>query len=271
MTDYIKAIFINRPNRFIANVEIDGEEAIAHVPNTGRCNELLVKGAIVYLLPSDDVKRKTKYSLHFVENEGALVSIYSQQANKIVYEAILNGKIPELRGYSKVEREKTIGNSRIDIYLSKKICDSEDSYLESNNSFKNSNSLAIEHDFNSSNINLNEDDFEEALQDCFLEVKGVTLIKDGIAQFPDAPTTRGKKHLEELIKLKKEGHRAAVFFLIQHPNGNSFRPNWENDPDFSKTLKEAHSEGVEILAYKCRNSLNSVEIEGKALNFSLNE
>ncbi|MCL2687053.1 MAG: DNA/RNA nuclease SfsA [Methanobrevibacter sp.] len=120
MNKYIKATFKSRPNRFIAEVEIDGEIAIAHVPNTGRCKELLVEGTTVYLMPSDNPKRKTKFSLHFVENKGALVSIYSGQANKIVYESILNGKIEELNGYNLIEREKTVGNSRIDIYLAKK-------------------------------------------------------------------------------------------------------------------------------------------------------
>ncbi|MGL6298023.1 MAG: DNA/RNA nuclease SfsA, partial [Methanobacteriaceae archaeon] len=107
--------------------------------------------------------------------------------------------------------------------------------------------------------------------DCFVEVKGVTLIKDGIAQFPDAPTERGRRHLEELIELKKEGHRACVFFLIQHPNGNSFKPNWENDPEFAKTLVKAHREGVEILVYKCKNSLDKIEIEEKEIDFDLSK
>ena len=79
---------------------------------------------------------------------------------------------------------------------------------------------------------------------CYIEVKGVILIIDGEARFPDAPTERGTKHLKELIKLKNNGNRAVVFFLIQHPAGNSFRPNWENDPDFSKTLVEAADNGL---------------------------
>ena len=229
MSKYIKAIFRKRPNRFIAEVEINGKIAIAHVPNTGRCKELLVDGAIVYLLPNDNPKRKTKYSLHFVENNDKLVSIYSQLANKIVYEAIVNGKIKELNSYSEIKQEKTVGKSRIDIYLA-------------NNKGEN---------------------------DCFVEVKGVTLVKCQVAMFPDAPTERGRKHLNELIELRKNGHRAVVFFLIQHPNGNSFRPNWENDPEFAKTLAIAHKEGVEILVYKCENSLEKIEILGRAIEYDL--
>ena len=231
MSEYIKAIFRKRPNRFIAEVEIDGKIAIAHVPNTGRCKELLVDGAIVYLALSNNPKRKTKFSLHFVENNNALVSIHSQEANKIVYEAILNGKIKEVdcNSYTQIKQEKTIGKSRIDIYLA------------------------------------NDED------DCFIEVKGVTLVKDSVAMFPDAPTERGRKHLNELIELRKNGHRAIVFFLIQHPNGNSFRPNWETDPEFAKTLAIAETEGVEILVYKCENKLDKIELVGEAIEYDLKE
>ena len=218
MTDLVKAIFRNRANRFIAEVEIDGEIVRAHLPNTGRCKELLIDGVTVYLKPSDNPNRKTKYSLHLIENNGALVAMYSQQASKIVIDAILNGKVK---------------NSRIDIYLA----------------------------------NLDEDD--NPIDETYVEVKSVTLIKDGIAQFPDAPTERGRKHLEELISLKKEGIRSVVFFLIEHPNGNSFRPNWENDPEFSQTLNKAYDEGVEILVYKTENTLEKIELIGNSLKFNL--
>lgn len=225
----VKATFKNRPNRFIAEVEIDGKEEIAHVPNTGRCRELLIPGVTVYLEPSDNPKRKTRFSLHFVENRNELVSLYSQEANSIVFEAIKSGKIKELSGYLIHEREKTIGNSRIDIHLA-------------NNK-----------------------------EECFVEVKGVTLIKDDVAQFPDAPTERGAKHLKELINIKKSGNRAVVFFLIQHPAGNAFRPNWEGDSNFSRTLAEAYEKGVEILVYKCNNTLEGIEFVPKSLKFNLSK
>ena len=227
--DYVKGFFKARPNRFIAEVEVDGKIEIAHVPNTGRCRELLVEDAVVWLKPSDNPKRKTKFSLHFVENKNVLVSLYSQQANSIVYDAIIDGKINELSGYSIHQREKSVDNSRIDIYLA----------------------------------NENED--------CYVEVKGVTLIVDGEARFPDAPTERGAKHLKELIKLKKEGNRCCVFFLIQHPAGRFFRPNWENDPKFSQTLNEAYDEGVEIIVYGCDNRLDGIELICESLDFDLAE
>ena len=227
--DYVKGIFKNRPNRFIAEVEVDGSLEIAHVPNTGRCKELLVEDAVVWLKPSDNPNRKTKFSLHFVENKGVLVSLYSQQANSIVYDAITNGKIKELAGYNHHQREKTVDNSRIDIYLA------------------------------------NEK------EECYVEVKGVTLIVDGEARFPDAPTERGAKHLKELIKLKNDGNRCAVFFLIQHPIGKFFRPNWENDPVFSQTLNDAYDAGVEILVYRCDNQLSGIELIPESLDFDLGE
>ncbi len=234
---YVKGIFKARPNRFIAEVEVEGELEIAHVPNTGRCKELLIEGAVVWLEPSDNPNRKTKYSLHFVENKGVLVSLYSQQANSIVYDAIVNGKIKELSGYSHHQREKTVDNSRIDIYLANK-----------------------EEDCCGMNF---------LVEPCFVEVKGVTLIVDDEARFPDAPTERGSKHLKELIKLKKQGNRCCVFFLIQHPAGKFFRPNWENDPVFSQTLNEAYEEGVEILVYRCDNQLDGIELIPEPLDFDL--
>ena len=230
--DYIKGIFKNRPNRFIAEVEVDGSLEIAHVPNTGRCRELLVENVVVWLKPSDNPNRKTRFSLHFVENRGALVSLFSQQANSIVYDAIIDGKIKELAGYDFHQREKTVDNSRIDIYLA----------------------------------NYDGDFLTDS---CYVEVKGVTLVADGEARFPDAPTERGAKHLKELIKLKKEGKRCVVFFLIQHPIGMFFRPNWENDPVFSQTLNDAYEEGVEILVYRCDNQLSGIELIPEPIDFDL--
>ena len=227
--DYVKGTFLKRPNRFIAEVNVDGNVEIAHVPNTGRCKELLIEGATVWLKPSDNPNRKTKFSLHFVENKNVLVSLFSQEANTIVYDAIIDGKIKELAGYSYHKREKTVDNSRIDIYLA------------------------------------NDD------ESCYIEVKGVTLIIDGEARFPDAPTQRGTKHLKELIKLKKEGNRCVVFFLIQHPAGNFFRPNWDNDTEFSKTLNDAYAEGVEILVYKCDNQLEKIDLIPESLDFDLGQ
>ena len=226
---YVKGIFKNRPNRFIAEVEVNGEMEKAHVPNTGRCRELLVPDCEVYLLPSDNPNRKTRFTLHFVMNRGCLVSLYSQEANSIVFDAIQNDKIKELQGYSIQQREKTIDDSRIDIYLA----------------------------------NENEE--------CYVEVKGVSLVVDRQARFPDAPTERGTKHLKELMKLKREGKRAVAFFLIQHPLATSFAPNWENDPKFSQTLADAEKAGVEILVYKTENTLDGIDFIPEKISYDLSK
>ena len=108
-------------------------------------------------------------------------------------------------------------------------------------------------------------------EECFVEVKGVTLVVGIEARFPDAPTERGTKHLKELIKLNNEGYRTVVFFLIQHPLGESFAPNWDNDPVFSQTLNEAYENGVEILVYKCDNRLDGIDLVPEAIDFKLNQ
>ena len=164
MSCYVKAIFLNRPNRFIAEVLINDKEVIAHVPNTGRCRELLVPNTIVYLTKSNNPNRKIKYSLVIVENRGKLVYIDSQLPNGIVHEGLKAKAIPELSNYDNIKREATVKDSRIDFYLSK----------------------------------AGED------KGCYIEVKGVTLVDDNNrALFPDAPTERGSKHIESLIELKK--------------------------------------------------------------------
>ena len=159
-----RPFFFKRPNRFIAEVLIEGKEVIAHVPNTGRCRELLIPNTTVYLQKSNNPNRKTKYSLVLVENRGKLVSIDSQLPNGIVHEGLKAKAIPELANYDIIKREATVKNSRIDFYLSNEGVD----------------------------------------KGCYIEVKGVTLVDDNHQTlFPDAPTERGSKHIESLIKLKK--------------------------------------------------------------------
>ncbi|MEE0946128.1 MAG: DNA/RNA nuclease SfsA [Acutalibacteraceae bacterium] len=208
----IKATFVNRPNRFIAKVIVDGKEETAHVKNTGRCKELLIKGCNVYLNESDNPLRKTKYDLIAVEkikDNGSclLINIDSQIPNSVAEEFIKNGNL-----FSKnavIKREVTYNNSRFDIFV--------------------------------------EDEKEKA----FVEVKGVTLENDGIAMFPDAPTVRGVKHVTELIDAKRNGYRAIILFVVQMKGVNSFKPNVITHPQFAEILKEAKNTGVEIYAVDC--------------------
>lgn len=167
-----QGVFIKRLNRFVAIVEIDGKEETVHVKNTGRCKELLVKGAIVYLEYVDKESRKTKYSLISVIKNNQYFNIDSQVPNYVIEEALTNNRIKELENLDYMKREQTYHNSRFDIY------------------------------------------FERGNRKGFIEVKGVTLEENKVGMFPDAPTKRGTKHLNELIRAKEEGYEAYIIFLV---------------------------------------------------------
>lgn len=207
----IKSEFIARPNRFQAYVNINGVETMVHVPNTGRCKEILIPGCTVILRQEDNPNRKTKYDLIAAYKNGVLINIDSQIPNKVVEEALKEKRIKSLDKYGRVEREKTFGNSRFDFKLT-----------------------------------------DELESECYVEVKGVTLEDDGKAMFPDAPTARGKKHLLELVEVKKSGKDAAIIFLIQIENVKYFTPNDIMDEDFSEALRFAEKNGVCVMAYNCK-------------------
>ena len=208
--DVVSAVFLERPNRFIARVSLSGKEEVVHVKNTGRCRELLVPGCRVYLASSDNPVRKTKYDLIAVEKmrDGRpplLINMDAQAPNAAVGEYLRGSRWvskPDL-----VKGEVRYGASRFDFYL------------------------------------------EKGRRRVFLEVKGVTLEDNGIALFPDAPTLRGVKHLEELSRSVREGYEAAVFFLIQMKDVRVFRPNDMMHPAFGEALRQAAESGVTVLAY----------------------
>lgn len=232
----VKGRFIERPNRFVALVDIKGEgEVKVHVKNTGRCRELLVPGATVYLEDFIDRlgSRKMRYSLVGVEkrleqsendtykrqdigdgNSQArilMVNMDSQAPNKVVQEALEEWKaLPNLKGeITMIKPEQKYGNSRFDFYV------------------------------------------ETAQERAYIEVKGVTLEHGGLALFPDAPTKRGVKHIHELIEAAGKGYKAYILFVIQMKGMKSFSPNDETDPEFGKALRMARDAGVNVLAYDC--------------------
>lgn len=223
----VKASFISRPNRFVAHVMLNGQEEIVHVKNTGRCRELLVPGATVYL---EDCRhnpgRKTRYSIINVEKGDMLVNMDSQAPNEAVAEGVLSGKIPFIPQVTNLRREVTFGGSRFDMMV-------------------------------------NGIDQEGMPRQGFIEVKGVTLEKDGISAFPDAPTTRGARHVLELAEAVAQGYQAAVIFLIQMRGPRLFVPHWERDALFGKALVEAQQAGVKIWAYDSVVSLTSMEVGQK--------
>lgn len=201
--------FLARPNRFIAHVEVGGEEIVAHVKNTGRCRELLVPGTAVYLQDwgAKHAGRKTRYDLIAVEKGPLLINMDSQAPNKVFSEwAKGGGFVP---GLTHLKPEAKWGNSRFDFYW--------------------------------------EADDRRGVA----EVKGVTLEEDGHARFPDAPTQRGVKHLEELILARKEGYETAVCFVIQMEGMKLFSPNDETHPEFGAALRKADAAGVRVLAMEC--------------------
>ena len=209
----ISAKFISRPNRFVANVKIDGKETAVHVKNTGRCRELLLPDSTVYLedFTNNPRNRKLMYDLIAVEKGNLLINMDSQVPNKVVREALENGiiRLPEMESLTLIRPETVYCDSRFDFYI------------------------------------------EDNSDKIFLEVKGVTLEKDGVVLFPDAPTQRGLKHINELCEAVKQGYGAYIFFVVQMDNVKYFTPNKETHKAFADALKKADKKGVKI---KCFNS-----------------
>lgn len=201
------AVFLSRPNRFIAKVELDGGEETVHVKNTGRCRELLLPGRTVWLEEGANPARKTRYDLIAVDKDGLLVNMDAQAPNKVFAEWARAGHFVE--GLTLLHPETTWGKSRFDFY------------------------------------------WEAGHRKGFVEVKGCTLEDNGFCRFPDAPTERGVKHLQELVSCMADGYEAAVCFVIQMEGMKSFSPNDATHPAFGDALRAAHSAGVNVLAMGC--------------------
>ena len=206
----VKAKFIDRPNRFIANIELDGKIIKAHVKNTGCCKELLISGCDIWVQLHKNENRKTPCSLITVSKNGQLFNIDSQIPNKVYEEYISARNIP-------YKREVTCNTSRFD--------------------------------------------FKEGYG--YTEVKGVTLDINGLALFPDAPTLRGVKHITELTELEISGVHCKIIFILAYKGAKSFTANKEKDPEFAAALKKAFESGVEIRAYECEVTHDSIEICGE--------
>lgn len=220
--------FIERPNRFIAHVEVDGNLVVCHVKNTGRCRELLIPGVRVWVQHHPDafkLGRKTEYSLIAVEKGDRLINMDSQAPNQVAAQWLQESGLFRDCGIQvrEVRREVTFGMSRFDLA------------------------------------------FQADGTPCFMEVKGVTLEEDGIAMFPDAPTERGVKHLQELGEAVKQGFGAYVLFVIQMKGVREFTPNRKTHPAFALALAEAEKQGVKILAYDCLAEPDALEIDSPVL------
>ncbi len=215
----VDAVFLQRPNRFIAHCLLNGEEVVAHVKNTGRCKELLLPGVNVVLQDhrQEQGTRKTAFSLIAVEKNGLLINMDSQAPNTVAEEALHNGSISLPLGMDEkilsIRREVKYGQSRFDLKVT------------------------------------------TTQREWFVEVKGVTLEETvngyRIARFPDAPTERGIKHIHELIQAKNDGYGTAILFIIQMENVDEFQPNWNTHQAFGCALQQAEEAGVSLLAYDC--------------------
>ena len=222
----IKARFIKRYKRFFVDAENEqGEILTAHCANTGSMKGLLKEGAVCYLKNVADPSRKLKYSFEMIDSGESLVGVNTSIPNKMVYDAIVAGAIPELAGYSSARREVKYGKegkSRIDVLLE-----------------------------------------DETKGQCYVEVKNTTLREGNAAQFPDAVTTRGLKHLEELIAEVENGNRAVMFYFVQRSDCTHFEPADTIDPAYSAKLKEAIQAGVEVLVYQCQLTPESISLDKK--------
>lgn len=216
----VEGNFIDRPNRFVAHVEIDGSVKEAHVKNTGRCKELLLPGSRVCLqyFPNSkaagDLKasRKMAYDIVSVYKNNRLINMDSQSTNKAVNEWLLKGGDGLFGNISLIKPESRFKDSRFDFYL------------------------------------------EAEGKKIYLEVKGVTLEDKDIVYFPDAPTSRGVKHVKELTEIAQSGEKdleAWLIFAIQLENVKYLTTSEEIDAEFARALREAYRAGVNILAYDC--------------------
>ncbi len=215
----VDGIFLERPNRYLAYVEIGGQKIQAHVPDPGRLPGLMIPGSSVRLVYNPGPKRKTDYSLVLVRHGTIWVSVYPVFANKVVEKRLKENNLSCLNGYKKFFREVKYRNSRFDFQL----------------------------------------DFLDAK--AFMEVKSVSLVEGGEGRFPDAPTQRGVKHLKELIDLRRKGYRSIVLFISQRSDARSITSNDEIDPIFGEWLRKARLASVELYAYNCSVTKNTVSIK----------
>lgn len=210
-----EGILLKRYKRFLADVELPSGDVITiHCPNTGSMKNCQQPRSRVWFTDSGNAKRKYPCTWQIVEVDGKfLVGINTGLSNGLVAEGIESGCVTELQGYTTIRREVPYGEqrSRIDLLLENQ---------------------------------------ESDAPRCYIEVKNVSLgLGDGLGEFPDAVTTRGQKHLQELMHIKSTGDRAVLFFCVQHEGIDVVRPADAIDPAYGRLLREAVASGVEVMAY----------------------
>ena len=219
----ISGVFIKRYKRFFVDVQIDNKIITAHCPNTGSMLNLLTKGNKVWLTKSNNPDRKLKYTLQIIKSKKSKVGINTHLTNKIVMHGFKNKIIREFKNYIKIQSEVKFGNN------------TRFDFLITGKNFK-----------------------------AFLEVKNVTLSRlDNIAEFPDAITTRGVKHIEELIKAKKKGYAVYLMFIIQREDCDQLNIAKDIDRKYSETLNKAVKKNLKILCYDCKFYTKGIKLNKK--------
>ena len=219
----IKGKLIKRYKRFFVDVKLNKENVTAHCPNTGSMKGLLQEGNEVYLLKNDDPKRKLKYGLEIIKAKKNLVGVNTHMSNKIVNHGLKNNLIKELHNCNSIKSE---------VFFNKET--RFDFLVEKNK------------------------------QNIFIEVKNVTLFRDqNTAEFPDAVTTRGSKHLLTLIDAIKKGYKSYLIFLVQVQNMENFKIAKDIDIEYYKNYLTAKKAGVNFLAYRCKISPKEIFIDKK--------
>jgi sugar fermentation stimulation protein A len=223
-----EAVLLKRYKRFLADVKVGEELFTAHVPNTGSMTACWEPNWKCALSKSDNPARKMAHTLELTHNGETWIGVNTANANKLTHLWLKAGLIPGLTDYKVIQPEKKIGDSRIDFYL----------------------------------------EGHATLPPVYIEVKNVTLKLEGVAQFPDAVSERGQKHLRELMLLKSQGFRAAMLYVVQREDVESMRPARSIDPKYALLLEEAIAVGVEIFVYQCKMDINEIGF-GKSLPFNL--
>ncbi|MEE2688395.1 MAG: DNA/RNA nuclease SfsA [Pseudomonadota bacterium] len=223
----VKGRLLRRYKRFLSDIELDGEIVIAHCANPGAMTGLDTVGSEVWLSANHNPKAKLDWRWELIRIGDYLVGINSTKPNSIVTEAIEEGRIPELAGYETLRREVNYGqNSRIDILLEGK-----------------------------------------SSPPCYVEIKNVHLKRclpgrDNAAEFPDAVTKRGTKHLAEMSEVVRGGARAVMVYLVQRGDCDHFRVAQDVDPVYASALLSARASGVEAICYECNVGLDEITVAG---------
>jgi len=219
----LQGTLIKRYKRFFADIKYKNKTITAHCPNSGSMMGLLDKGNKVWFSKSNNPKRKLKYTLEIIEVNNEKVGINTLLANKIVFEALNNKKIDSLIKFKNIKREVKFSDKT-----------RFDFFLNNNK------------------------------EKCFLEIKNVTLLREKkIAEFPDAITFRGTKHLNELCKANKEGYQSYILYLIQRDDCDSFKIAEDIDEKYKEAFNKAIKNGVKILCYDCKLSTKEIKLNNQ--------